>query len=127
MYTIRHVTLTAEQQRMYSDLRDDAVTRLAGEAHVSAPQVITQLLRMHQLLCGHVVDEEGQIHQVPQKRDDALVEILEEHTGKTIVWVPYGPTLLRLVERIRREFGPRSVACVWAGTARRVTRTMRGS
>lgn len=116
IYTTRDVELTKEQHRIYSELRQDAVSEFAS-GHVSASMKITQLLRMHQVLCGHLVDEDGMIHQVDQNRDQALVDILSEHSGKAIVWVCYQTTLLRLRERLEKEFGAKSVACFWGGNS----------
>lgn len=120
IYETREVELTTEQKKMYHDLRVDAVAEVDSAVFVSATMKITQLLRMHQVVCGHVVDEAGVIHDIAQKRDASLVELLREHTGKAIVWVPYTHTLQRLAELLEKEFGRRSVACFWG--ANRATR-----
>ncbi len=57
-----------------------------------------------------VDDEERVLHEVPERRTDALVELLNEHAGKAIVWCPWHPALNRIVARLSKEFGPKSVA-----------------
>ena len=51
-YQIREVELTKEQKLIYSQLRDRAVAILSDTEKVTADLVITQLLRMHQVLSG---------------------------------------------------------------------------
>ena len=120
IYTTRDVALTPEQTKMYNDLRTDAVARINSGVFVSAPMKITQLLRMHQVVCGHVVDEVGGLHDLPQNRDAALLELLHEHGGKAIIWVTYDHTLRRIAAVLEKEFGRGSVACFWG--ANRSTR-----
>lgn len=103
------VALTDEQRKYYDEIRDDCETQLASGAFVSAPEVMTQILRLHQVVCGHVKDEEGQLHEIPTNRDDALLEAMEEVNGKGIVWATYRYNLERLEELIKKKFGERSV------------------
>ena len=53
-YTVRHVTLTAEQVKMYNDIQRQAILLLDNGELVSAPAVITQLLRLQQIMSGHL-------------------------------------------------------------------------
>jgi hypothetical protein len=53
MYTVRHVSLTDEQIKHYMSLKNAAIALLDDGDLVSAPAVMTQLLRLQQVLCGH--------------------------------------------------------------------------
>jgi hypothetical protein len=111
-YSIREVTMTEEQQRLYDSLRTKATAALndAG-AHVTADLVITQMLRMHQVLCGHVRDEEGKLHQIMENKTRQLLELLDDYSGKAIIWCSYGADVQRVSEALKREYG--SVAQLW--------------
>lgn len=111
----RDVALTTEQLRIYKDIKRYATAALDGEAHVTATAVITQILRLHQLLLGHVVDEEGVIHDVAENRLRDMMALLEEHRGKAIIWIPYEHTLLKVAAELERVYGPGSVAKFWGG------------
>jgi len=114
-YALRHVDLTAEQARMYREIKQNAMTVVAGQHHVTATMVVTQMIRMHQVACGHVVDELGVTHDVPSKRIDEIVDLLGDHPRKAVVWVCYTHELQKVARRLEGEFGPRSVARYWGG------------
>lgn len=114
-YVMREVGLTDEQKRLYAEIRDNASAQLAGGAYVTATEAVSQILRLHQVLCGHVGDENGQLHMLPNKRIDAVLEVLEEHGGKAIIWSHYVPLLLAIKERLCQEYGPGSTALFYGG------------
>ena len=53
---------------------------------VTAMQVITQLLRYQQILCGHLKTDDGDIIEFPTNRLSALIRCIEEVSGKIIIW-----------------------------------------
>lgn len=110
IYTRRDVELTAEQLRAYSSLRDDAVAILSAESFVTTQSVLTQLLRLQQIVCGHVVDDDGVEHDIPSNRLPALMEAIEEVPGKVIIWSRFRRDIAKIVEALGREYGPESVA-----------------
>lgn len=112
---VREVKMTDEQTRMYKELKTFATSRLDGETFVSAQLVITQMLRLDQLLCGHVVDEDGVEHDVPTNRVRDLVEVMGEFSGKAIIWTTYERPLHKIADALRKEFGKNSVALFYGG------------
>lgn len=109
-YQPREVELTDEQRRIYGEIKEFATSQLSEDAHVTATAVIVQLIRMHQVVCGHVVDEEGNIHDVKSRRIDAILEVLGEHRGKAIIWCTYHRELQKIVAALEKEYGPGSTA-----------------
>jgi hypothetical protein len=84
------------------------VGELAG-ANVTASAAIVQILRLHQVLCGHVTDEEGKIHDIPTNRPTDLLEILQETPYKTIIWARFRRDLDKIGEHVKKEFGEDSI------------------
>jgi Superfamily II DNA/RNA helicases, SNF2 family len=115
VYTTRDVALSDEQSKAYRELKEFATTKLEAEAHVTATSVITQILRLHQLLCGHLVDEQGIVHELSEQRTSALLDVLAEHDGKAVIWVSYEHSLKKLYARLEKEYGPGCVAAFWGG------------
>jgi SNF2 family DNA or RNA helicase len=116
IFEIRDVPLTEEQRRMYGEMREFATTSL-GESHVTATAVITQIQRLHQITCGHVRDELGVVHDVPTNRVQALVDLLEEHSGKAVIWTGYQHSLRAIASRLRAEYGDEAVVEFWGETS----------
>lgn len=115
-YSVRDVPLTKEQVRMYKEMRDYATAEIAASGtFVTAQAVISQLLRLHQIVCGHTKDENGSVLDVPSNRVRAVVDLLDEHDGKAIIWTTYDHELRKLMHGIGEEFGPQSVVGFWGG------------
>lgn len=120
IYETREVELTPEQIKHYRALKQWAITELAGGQFVSATIVITKLIRLHQLVCGHLVTEEGQTIDVPSHRPQAVLDVLEEAGGvesapKTIVWCNYRHSVTHVTKALT-EAGYR-VVTYHGGTA----------
>jgi SNF2 family DNA or RNA helicase len=115
VYTRRDIPLTDEQARIYRELRQYATSQISELSHVTATSVITQMLRLHQVLCGHVTDEEGVVRDIPERRTAGLLNVLEDYAGKAIIWVTYEHTLLKVAAELEKVYGPGSVARFWGG------------
>ena len=103
VFVTRDVELTDEQRRLYEEVRQWATAEISAGRFVTATAVITQLLRLHQIVCGYVVDENGEGHDVPTRRLDAMMEVVAEASDKTIVWCTYRTDVQKVVDRLRRE------------------------
>jgi len=117
-YQFRDVELTPEQKRVYKDILHDATAELGDGTFVTANSVLSQMQRLHQVVCGHVKNEDGVVKDIGTNRMTALIEILNEHDGKAIIWVCYDYEIRRIAEAIRKEFGHDSVAMFWGGNAK---------
>ena len=105
----RHVELTPEQARVYREVRDNCTAQLDAESHVTATLALTQMMRLHQVLCGHVVDEEGRIHLLPTNRPRAMLEQCEEMGRGGIIWATYQPDIDIIEETLRKAHGREKV------------------
>lgn len=114
-YVFRDISLTNEQHRIYQELLTFANAQLKAESYVTATLVITQMLRLHQVLCGHTTDDFGKLHDISENRTAALIELLEEYDGKAIIWVSYDRSVEKVSAALRSEFGDDSVARFWGG------------
>lgn len=116
-WTFREVDLTAEQARAYKEIKDYATTKLDNESHVTANAVISQMMRMHQVLCGHVKDETGDFHTLPENRTAALLEELADYGGKAIIWFTYIHDLEKCSAALEKEYGKGSTARFYGNNA----------
>lgn len=116
----RHVEMTDEQKKAYTELRRHAMTviresRENGDpAEVTTQLVITQLLRMHQVICGHVKTDDGRTLEIPSNRLKVLMEIIEDTDESVIIWCKYRPDAARIAAELRKVYGENSVA-EWHG------------
>lgn len=116
-FVARYVSLTDEQIKMYEQLRTLAMTMLDNGELVTAPAVVTQLLRMQQVLSGHLKTDDGEMVYFPSRRMDALLEIMEEHGGKAIVWSRFRYDIQQITAALNKAFGEGSAAAYYGDTS----------
>ncbi len=117
VYMRREVRMLPEQERIYNEMKTFCTAQLNALDYVTATQVIVQMLKLHQILCGHVVDEQGNAHEIETNRTKELlaaIDELEDHE-KVIVWCVYDADIQRVVAALRGKHGEESVARFWGG------------
>jgi hypothetical protein len=117
MYIRRDVELTDEQDRAYKEMQEFAVAELENAERVTATMVLTQMLRLHQILCGVTMSDDGVECDIAENRTTEMLDILANTDGKAIIWAAYGANVRRITAALQREYGPRSVAQFWGGNA----------
>lgn len=90
-YVVRRCELAGEQLRVYRQLQRDAVTRIqkANEAtELTARNVLTEVLRLLQVVGGAVPDDAGTMHWLSPNAKLALFEEVLEEVGprQVVVW-----------------------------------------
>ena len=117
VFTVRYVTMTEEQTRMYEDIRKMALTMLDNGEMVTTQHAITQLLRLQQILSGHLRTDDGAIVTFKSSRLDALIEILEEHDGKALIWSRFRHDIQTITQALRDRYGEDSTAAYYGDTS----------
>ena len=107
-FTKRHIVLTGEQRKAYDQMKKTALATLNGKV-TSTVTVLTQLMRMHQITCGHFTADDGTTQLIPNNRISELMNVLEETEGKAIIWANYQRDITNIIESITKEYGPGSV------------------
>lgn len=112
-----NVELTSEQKKLYKQLKEEAMAEFGDGAVTFAPLAITRILRMHQMICGHLPDDEGKVHEIPSNRIDAVLDWLEETTGKVTIWACFVADILALEKAIGEVYG-NDMVCTYYGESR---------
>ena len=104
----RHITLTADQIKIYDQMKKAAMAVLNGKV-TTTMTVLTQLMRLHQITCGHFTADDGSTQLIPNNRITELMNILEETEGKAIIWANYQRDVKHIIKAIIDKHGPGSV------------------
>ena len=99
----RIVQLSDEQKKVYSQMKQTALAFLNGKAATTAT-VMTQLMRLHQITCGHFTSDDGTTQVLKNNRIDELIDLLHEVHGKVVIWAHYRHDIETIVEHIKKEF-----------------------
>ena len=104
----RHILLTADQRKIYEQMKKAAMAVLNGKV-TTTMTVLTQLMRLHQITCGHFTADDGTTQLIDNNRTKELMNILEETEGKAIIWANYQRDVTQIINNIVKEYGPGSV------------------
>ena len=108
VFTKRLVELTPEQNKAYAQMKQMALAMLDNGEVMTSVNVMTQLMRLHQITCGHFKSDDGNITHLKNNRIDALMQLLEETEGKAIIWATYREDLKNIVAALKKAYGEAS-------------------
>ncbi len=117
IYTVREVGVTNEQLTYYHSIKTAAMALLDEGELVSAPSIMTQLLRLQQVLCGHLMTDDGELVEFPTKRMDALMDTIEEMSGKVIIWSRFRYDIRKITVMLESKYGPGSTVSYFGDTS----------
>jgi SNF2 family DNA or RNA helicase len=107
-YMKRMVTMTGPQEKVYKEMKKYAMAQLEGKS-VTTSTVMVQLMRLHQITCGHFTADDGTVQEIPSRRVDELLDILDEVEGKVVIWSHYQKDVQRIIKEITKKFGEGTV------------------
>jgi SNF2 family DNA or RNA helicase len=115
VYMKRLITLTAEQKKMYSEMKKFALTELEGN-RTTATSALAQLVRLHQIICGHLTTDDGEVRTLKNNRIKELLDILEETDGKVIIWAIYRHDIKEITKVLSERYGAKCVESFFGDT-----------
>ena len=116
MYTKRLVPLSDEQTKSYNEMKRLALTKLENGELATTQTVLTQIMRLQQICCGHIQDDEGNTVSFTNGRVKEVLDICEEVQGKAIIWATFTYDIQQIAKALRDRFGPDSVATYYGNT-----------
>jgi SNF2 family DNA or RNA helicase len=115
VYVKREVDLTDEQIKAYNQMKDMALA-LFDEGMMTTVNALTQLMRLHQIACGHVKLDDGTVLELPNRRVDELLSVVEETDGKIIIWATYRHDIEAIKLALQKAYGMESVGTYYGET-----------
>ena len=115
VYIKREISLSPEQKKLYEQMKKQAFATLNGK-QVTSVTVLTQLMRLQQITCGHFTADDGSIQPIRNNRLAELLDVLEEIEGKVIIWGHYQEDVKNIVNILTDKYGPGSVVSYYGLT-----------
>ncbi len=115
VFTRREIELTDEQRKAYDQMKLMALTLIDGNL-MSTNNALTQIMRLHQIVCGHVKYDDGRQEDIPSNRVKELLSTIEECTGKVIIWANYRRDIENIKKALAEAHGMTTVATYYGDT-----------
>ena len=116
VYTKRDVSLTPQQKKVYSEMKELALAQLESGDLATTASVLTQIMRLQQITCGFLQPDEGEIQDLPNNRLSELLNVVEESSGKIIIWATWTHDILKIEQELIKIYGEESVASYYGET-----------
>ena len=104
----RQIKLTKEQKKVYEQMKKEALAFFNGK-RVTTVSALTQLMRLHQITCGHFTADDGSTQVIKNNRINELMDVLDETEGKAIIWAHYQHDIANIIKEVEKVHGPGSV------------------
>jgi SNF2 family DNA or RNA helicase len=85
VYVEHHIEMTADQANIYRIMEEELILMLDDGKFIDVTMVLTRLLKLQQLLCGHLSNEDG-TRTIESNRADYVAGLVENASGKSIVF-----------------------------------------
>ena len=116
VYIRREVPLTTEQERLYVQMKKLALAKMESGELATTASVLTQIMRLQQICCGHLAPDDEEIKPIKNNRLDDLLGLVEEVQGKAIIWATYSYDIELIRKEIAKMYGEDSVATYYGAT-----------
>jgi len=116
VYIRREVPLTKEQERLYIQMKKLALAKMESGELATTASVLTQIMRLQQICCGHLAPDDEEIQTIKNNRLEELMGLIEEVNGKAIIWATYSHDIKMIEREIAKLYGEDSVATYYGAT-----------
>ena len=103
VFTQVAVSLTPEQEKVYRSMKEDCLAMLESGELVTSTLALTRITKLHQILTGFVVTDEGTEVDIPNNRIPALMQIAET-TQPLVIFCAYRHNVSQVVEALSKKF-----------------------
>ena len=115
-FTKRIIQLTDEQQKLYSQMKKNALAIMNSKLSTTAT-AMTQLMRLQQITCGHFKSDDGAIQEIKNNRITELMDTLDEIQGKVVIWAHWRNDIATIVKHVKEEYGDNSIVTYYGDTS----------
>jgi len=99
----RIIQLTPDQRKIYTQMKQMALAEMNGKM-ITTATVLTQLMRLQQITCGHFKADDGTIQEIDNNRMKELMDLLDEIEGKTVIWAHWQSDVKDIIKAVVEEY-----------------------
>ena len=108
LYSKRYFELSAEQRKLYKAVRDDFMVELDNGELVTAPLVITRMLRLQQIACGYlpVDDPNAPLYRIDDgnnRRLGVVEDFVDTVPHQAIIWANWNEDIDQIMDLVGKR------------------------
>lgn len=110
--------LGADARKHYTAMKSSLMTELKNGDIVSAKNAATALMRLQQIRCGYLPQEDGTMEVIDNSALDAMIAVTQQIPGQTVIWARFREDIKRILARLEKEYG-KGCAAVYYGKSKK--------
>ena len=84
---------------------------------INVSTVLSQITKLHQIVCGFILNGEGNAVSIENNRYQALLDVLEEAGDqKVVIWANYRFDIKKILKTVREKYGFKSIKAFFGDT-----------
>lgn len=117
IYQTREVLLSDQQKECYLDMVKKLRVEFENQ-ELTVTTALAQIVRLHQITCGHLATDNGNIIALEENRTKELINVIDELEldAKVIVWANYVADIRRIACELKNKYGPDSTVTYYGET-----------
>jgi SNF2 family DNA or RNA helicase len=116
VYTPRIVELTKEQEKAYTEMKREAMAIINNDI-INVTTVLSQITKLHQIVCGFILNAQGEAISIENNRYQTLLDVLQEAGDqKVVIWANYRFDIKKILKTIREKYGYKSIKAFFGDT-----------
>jgi SNF2 family DNA or RNA helicase len=115
VYQTRYIDMLPEQKTIYEKFKKEALLTLNDQT-ITSTSALTTIMKLQQIACGYIIDDDGNEIAVPSNRIDELGEIVQDIEGKVIIWCAFRRNVEDVVAFLRETYGDESTVHYYGST-----------
>ena len=114
---IRNIELSEDQKKIYTRLKREA-RAIIYDKEVSYTNKLTEIIKLHQVTCGFSKSDTDEIVEFKSNpKLQELESILEETTGKSIIWANYIYNIKQIEKMLEKNYGKESLVSIYGAVS----------
>lgn len=105
IYSKRYFEMSSQQKNLYEDLKTEFIAKLEGGELVTAPLIVTRILRLQQITCGYLPSDDcEQLNVLPENpRLRLLLDTLADVDGQAIIFARFRHDIDQICEELKDQ------------------------
>lgn len=115
-FSTEYIELTKEQTKAYKEMVELCVAQFEDEL-ITVTSALTAIVKLQQITCGHIKTDDGNVIEIPSKRVETMLDVLEGFGGKAIVWCNFVHDIVLVSKALSEVYGEESVVTYYGDTS----------
>lgn len=115
-YITHKYSMSPKTRLHYNNIKNDLLTQFDSGTIVDANNAAVAVLRLQQVVCGYLPDEDN-VHFISDERIQILLDIIAQLNGPVVIWARFTHDIDFIWSELNKIYGPDSAVRYYGATS----------